>query len=237
MARCRDVIQGETVLSWPDEAQVAGSLPAARRSYRVGRLSVARPPFRTQQQTMAQHRQTALPAYLVALAFLLIPPLDALMQVLPTRMHDPKWRFGTFGLESNALMLPMAGLLIAFMTTVFFEHRRFQKVLGILSAVAGVVIIVALGFFALDALQLHSEVNPAARLAYKVATMTAVLKSILGILILAGFAYASFKAPKLPRPAKAQRGGGGLIVGSKPVTAPARVVSAAVEPESGTGPV
>jgi hypothetical protein len=178
---------------------------------------------------MAQHRQVAVPAYLVALAFLLIPPIDALMQALPPRMHDPKWRFGIFGLESNALMLPMAGLLIAFMATVFFEHRLFQKVLGILSALAAILLIVALGFFALDSLQLHSEVKAAAQLAYKVASLTAVLKSILGILTLGAFAYASFKAPKLPRPVKAARSGG-IIVG-KPVAASGRVVPAAVEPE------
>lgn len=185
---------------------------------------------------MAQHRQIALPTYLVALAFLLIPPLDALMQALPPRIHDPKWRFGVFGLESNALMLPMAGLLIAFMATVFFEHRTFQRILGILSAIAAVLIIVALGFFALDALQLHSQVNPAAKLAYKVATTTALLKSILGILTLGAFAYASFKAPKVARATKAARSGG-LIVGNKPVAAPGRGTPVAVEPEPDGGQV
>lgn len=186
---------------------------------------------------MAQNRQIALPAYLVALAFLLIPPFDAFMQVLPFRIHDPKWRFGFFGLQSNALMLPMAGLLIAFMATVVFEHRALQKVLGVLSTVAAVVLIVLMGIFALDALQVRPEVKPAAQLAFKVASLTAVLKSGLGILTLIGFAYASFKSPKLPRAAKAPRGGGALIVGTKlPAAAPNRSVVAAVEPEPEIGP-
>jgi hypothetical protein len=163
---------------------------------------------------MAQHRQIAAPAYLVALAFLLIPPFDAFMQVLPLRVHDPKWRFGFFGLESNALMLPMAGLLIAFMASVLFEHRRFQKVLGILSTIAAVLLIVGLGVFALDALQVRPEVKPAAQLAFKVASMTAALKSILGIITLVGFSYAALRAPKVAKPAKASRAGG-LIVTAK----------------------
>lgn len=186
---------------------------------------------------MAQQRQIAPAAYLVALAFLLIPPFDALMQVLPFRIHDPKWRFGFFGLASNALMLPMAGLLIAFMVTVVFEHRRFQKVLGILSTVAAVALIIALGIFALDALQVRAEVNPARILAFKVASLTAALKAILGIITLVGFSYASFRAPKPPKPAKAPRSAG-LIVASKPISAVAtgRAATEGVDAEPDTGP-
>jgi hypothetical protein len=192
-------------------------------------------PFCIQRQTMAQHRQIAAPAYLVALAFLLIPPFDAFMQVLPLRVHDPRWRFGFFGLESNALMLPMAGLLIAFMTAVFFEHRRFQKVLGILSTIAAVAVIVALGVFALDALQVRPEVKPAAQLAFRVASMTAALKSILGIITLIGFSYAALRAPKVAKVAKASRAGG-LIVTAKPsnTIAAGRPEVAAIEAGSGS---
>ncbi|HTE46504.1 MAG TPA: hypothetical protein VK636_14720, partial [Gemmatimonadaceae bacterium] len=133
---------------------------------------------------MAQHRQIATPTYLVALTFMLIPPFDALMQLLPLRIHDPRWRFGFFGLMGNALMLPMIGLLIAFMASAFFEHKRFQRVLGMLSLIGAIGIVVVIGVFALDAVQVRPDVKPAAQLAFKVATFTAAFKYLLGLVTL-----------------------------------------------------
>ena len=55
-------------------------------------------------------------------------------------------------------------------------------------------------------------------LAFRVASTTAVTKSILGILTLGAFGLASFRGPKAPRREKAQRGG--LIIGSSGTAAP-----------------
>lgn len=164
---------------------------------------------------MAQQRQLATPTYLVAFALICIPVLDALMQVLPFRLHDPKWRFGAFGLLSNGMMIPVTGLLIAFVASTMYEHRLFQRILGLLSLVAAVVVAVALVVFGLDALQIRQQVQPAAQLAFRVASTTAVAKAILGILTFGGFALAAFKAPKLPRREKGSKAG--MIIGAAPV--------------------
>jgi hypothetical protein len=168
---------------------------------------------------MIQQRHVAWPTYLVAFSLSVIPPLDALMQVLPLRVHDPRWRFGFFGLMSNALMLPLLGLFIAFVAASLFEHRRFQRVLGI---IAGVVAVIALGMlclFALDALQVRPEVKAAAHLAFNVATLTAVMKSLLGIVTLSSFTIASLRAPK-PARDKLVSKSGSYIVGNTGMVAP-----------------
>ncbi|MEP6492901.1 MAG: hypothetical protein ABJF01_09500 [bacterium] len=180
---------------------------------------------------MAQHRQIASPTYLVALTFVLIPPFDALMQLLPLRIHDPRWRFGFFGLMANALMLPMIGLLIAFMASAYFEHKAFQRVLGILSAVVAVGIVAVLGLFALDAVQLRPDVKPVAQLAFKVASLTAAFKYLLGLITLSTFALASLRAPRLPRTARNKRANN-LVMGTTATGARPSGALASPEPES-----
>jgi hypothetical protein len=167
---------------------------------------------------MALQRQLAAPAYLVAFALIVIPPLDALMQVIPFRLHDPRWRFGAFGLLSNAMMIPVTGLLIAFVVSTLFEHRVLQRTLGMLSLAVATATVGVLIVFGLDALQVRQQVPPAAQLAFRVASTTAVTKSILGILTLGAFGLASFKAPKSPRRDRAQRGG--IMIGSSGTAAP-----------------
>ena len=105
---------------------------------------------------MALQRHLATPTYLVAFALTCIPPFDALMQVLPLRIHDPRWRFGAFGLISNAMMIPVTGLLIAFIASSMFEHRVLQRTLGILSLIVAVGMTGGLIIFGLDALQVRS---------------------------------------------------------------------------------
>jgi len=184
---------------------------------------------------MAQQRQLATPAYLVGLALMCIPPFDALMQVFPFRFGDARWRFGFFGLMSNALMIPLTGLLVVFVASGFFEHRRFQKVLGAAAVALGAVIACLGVVFALDALQIRSQVQPAAALAFKVATGTAALKSMIGVLTLGAFGWAAFRAPKVKPVTTASRTANPLIVpatGSRPAAPTPRAPAAEMVKES-----
>lgn len=161
---------------------------------------------------MSQSRHFAAPTYLVAFALALIPPIDSAMKVLPFRIGDPRWRFGAFGLVSNELMLSVTGLLIAFLATTVFEHARLRRILGILTGLAVLVIASAWIVFALDALQVRNDVRPAAALAFKVATTTAALKSLLAMITLATLTLASFRMPRVAS-SKAVRGSGMIVSG------------------------
>src|SRR5215813_3830534 len=99
---------------------------------------------------MVQTRQLSAPAYLTALVLIGVPLLDVTTQILPVRLHDVRWRFGTFGLVSGALLIPLLGLLIALFASVLLDHRRLQRVIGTLSLIAGVATIAFVGVFALD---------------------------------------------------------------------------------------
>jgi len=174
---------------------------------------------------MLQNRRIVWPAYLVAFSLSIIPPIDAVMQTMPIRFGETRWRWGVFGLLSNAMMIPMIGLLIAFVVATVFEHRVFQRVLGALSTAFAVGTLAGLCMFALDSLQLHRDVKPAMALAFNVACTTGGLKAVVGILTLAGFAWASLGGPKLKaQPAKSAViiGGSRKPVGASPAPAAAR---------------
>jgi len=133
----------------------------------------------------------AVPTYLVAFSLACIPPFDAAMQLLPLQIGQPRWRFGAFGLVSNAFMLTLAGFLVAFVASAVFEHRRTHRVLGFVALFGAILTTVGLLLFALDALQVQRDVTVAARLAFRVASITAAAKATLAIVTLFAAARAS----------------------------------------------
>jgi len=163
---------------------------------------------------MSQSRHFIAPTYLVAFALTLIPPVDALTQVLPFRFSDPHWRFGAFGLVSNALMFSLTGLLVVFLATTIFEHARLRRILGFVTAAAVFVLGAAWIVFLLDALQVRNDVKPVAVFAFKVAGTTAALKSVLAMVMLASLAVASFRMPRTAT-SKASRKKAMLLAGTK----------------------
>ena len=185
---------------------------------------------------MAPQRQLATPAYLVGFALICIPPFDALMQILPDRLSDPRWRFGAFGLMSNAMMIPLTGLLVVFLVAALFEHRLVQKVLGVLSLLLAIVIVGLFVVFALDALQVRPAVVPAASRAFWVATITASAKAMVGVLTLGAFAWAGLRGPRLSRPAVSARPNA-MIIGSPTSVRASSAAPLATAPGPKEGPV
>jgi hypothetical protein len=180
---------------------------------------------------MSQSRHLAAPTYLVAFALTVIPLADEIMKLLPVRAADPRWRFGVFGVVSNALVLFVTGLLVAFVATTVFEHTRFRRILGIFTGVVALIIAGGWIVFVLDAIQVRNDVNPAASLAFKVAIVTASLKSLLAVVTLVALTVASFRMRVASSSKPSRRSG--MIFGGGRITrgAPSREVAGApVEP-------
>lgn len=133
----------------------------------------------------------AAPTYLVAFALACIPAFDAAMQLVPFHFGQPRWRFGAFGLVSNAFMLTLAGLLVALFASAVFEHRRTHRFLGFVALLGAVLTAGGLVLFVLDALQVQRDVTVAAHLAFRVASITAAAKASLAIVTLFAAARAS----------------------------------------------
>jgi len=159
---------------------------------------------------MLQSKQLAWPAYLVAIAMMLIPMADAWTTLFPWNFGEARWRFGAVGLVSNALMIPLAGLLIAFVVAWAREQRVLLRVIGILGFIGATWCVLALVSFALDALQTRSQVRPEMRLSFNVATVTAAIKTLLAGATFLAFGFSGWKASKGVGSRKSSGAAGGL---------------------------
>lgn len=163
------------------------------------------------------NRNYARAAYVVGAALILIPMWDAGTSVFPLRLAESRWRFGTIGLLSNSLLIPLAGAAIVFAVALTQGDRRTLRALGAIAGLSCVLTLVAMITFALDALQSQGAARPDLHLAYIVASTTALVKLLVGAVAFAFFALAGLKrAPgELPRAGKRDQ----LLVGdltSKP---------------------
>jgi heme/copper-type cytochrome/quinol oxidase subunit 2 len=131
---------------------------------------------------MNNYRQLAPGAYLVAFLLVFIPLIDASLSLAPWHLGSSQWRFGAFGLLSNALMIPAAGALIAVAAAVAAGQVRMVKVLAIFCWFVVVVLVVSTVLFSLDAMQSRRMIRPEMALSYYVASATAMGKLVLGML-------------------------------------------------------
>lgn len=154
---------------------------------------------------MDTRRYLAVPAYLVASLLALFPLVDTALSILPLRVGEVSWRFGATGLVSRALMTPLLGVLLAFAVALLLEHRRVLRTISVLMGVAAAALVGAFLLFVLDFLQMRGQVNPQARVAFDVASLVALGKYALGLIVALAFAVAGWKASRRGR-AAARRG-------------------------------
>ncbi|MEP6731136.1 MAG: hypothetical protein ABJE10_10885 [bacterium] len=131
---------------------------------------------------MNSYRRLAPGAYVVAFLLFFIPFFDASLSLAPWHVGSSQWRFGAFGLLSNALMLPAAGALIAVATGIAAGQMRVLRVLSMIGWLMVAILVVSTVLFALDATQSRLLINPAMELSYYVASGTALAKLLLGML-------------------------------------------------------
>ena len=128
---------------------------------------------------MTQSRQIAWPAYLVSIALIAIPLVDTFTSLYPFHIGDARWRFGAVGLVSNALLLPVAGMLVAYVTAITLDQRLVRRVIGFAGYASAALCLAALILFGLDALQTRAAVRPERVASFNVAAITAALKTLL----------------------------------------------------------
>lgn len=115
----------------------------------------------------------------MALLLVLFPLTDALSTVWPLRPGEFQWRFGAVGLFSQALMTPLLGVVLALVTAHILEHRVVLRILAVLAALGGVLLLVVLAGFALDAAQMRGQVRPELKGNFDVASIAAAMKLLL----------------------------------------------------------
>lgn len=151
-----------------------------------------------------------------ALGLLLVaaPLLDLAAGIGSLNPGAVPWRFGAAGLLSGALVLPILGMGMMLLAAVALEQPRLARLVGVKAGVLMLIIIGVMVMFALDALQVRSQVPQDAKRAFDLATIKALLTFGLEILVLATLSVNAFRAARLvaARQAARKRDGGTLVV-------------------------
>ena len=128
---------------------------------------------------MERPRGFALAAYLVGATLIVMPLVDVSVAVSPPHVDDYRWRFGAAGLFANAVMLPNAGLLLLLATAISYGHAAIRRTLGVVAWVSGVLCVIAIAMFGLDALQTRPAVQPGMEMSFTLASVSAATKLLV----------------------------------------------------------
>ncbi len=101
-------------------------------------------------------------AYLAAMLLVVTPLADVLLTVRPVRLTDVEWRFGSVGLLSGSLLLPLVGALLASVTAVWLRQFWVLRLLSWACLLGALVLFLAVSSFGLDMIQIRGTVPPEA---------------------------------------------------------------------------
>ena len=134
---------------------------------------------------MNNHRQLAPAAYLVAAALVFFPLHDSGVSLIPWTVGSAQWRFGAIGVLSNTLMIVCLGAFIAVNAAMLANQLRVRRVLGAVSWTMALLLLIAIAAFAMDAVQAGGQIRPDLLTSYHMASITAEVKLLVGLLTFA----------------------------------------------------
>lgn len=145
---------------------------------------------------METNKPLARAGNLLAAILVIIPLVDGIMQLLPLRLGDERWRFGAVGSFSNLLLVPLVGLLLGIAVATFTDGRRTKRIIGTICGILAFGLAALSVLFILDYFQVRTIVNPKFQHATAVATTSALLKNCVSIITLVLLSRAGFAGPK-----------------------------------------
>jgi len=131
-------------------------------------------------------------------AFLLffMPYFQGLAGLWPLRFGTVQWRFQAAGVMSGILMQPFLGLLLALAVARNTGNKTLSKVIGGVGLLTALVLVVAIGLFVLDALQLKTIVQDAQLLQFKKVMTSALMTMLMALVAFSVLGIIALRAPK-----------------------------------------
>ena len=167
------------------------------------------------------------PAYVILLVAMMAYLSDFVVAVLPPRMSVAQWRFGAVGTLSNSAVAPLLLALLAYVVAVASSDRTVLRVISVLSAFAAFFMILALGSFVLDSLEMRSRLTPGQTMRFVAVSGQVVAKLLLetfGSVVLARGSWRA--AQSLRRAVAPERPAPSMLVPSVKTTKGADTVEA-----------
>lgn len=134
------------------------------------------------------------PLYVVAALLVVMPLVDYFLSVPPAEFSNVQWRFSALGLLSSHLLLPVAGLALAFVLSAVLNHHALQRLMVLVClTIALGLIVLSIGFL-LDVTQLQGTVPNDRRAAFTSAWQRALIKLALSAW---AFGYLGLRARRM----------------------------------------
>jgi hypothetical protein len=133
----------------------------------------------------------------VALLLIASPVADLTAALLPIHPGEVSWRFGAYGLLTNALVTPILGLAILIVVSGLGHRTRRVVIIAGICAVLALVLIGGFALFVLDYLQLRQAVGTAARGPYDAAALKAMFVAVLEAGVLVALGVTAFRSSGL----------------------------------------
>jgi hypothetical protein len=135
--------------------------------------------------------------YPLGAALVLFPITDIAAKLLPLQAHNLQWRFASVGLVASSLAVLLLGLGVLSFTAALRENRLLLAFIGTISYWLAAILLVALGLFVLDFLQLRSGLaDSAMEPALRRAAAAALISGLLSMFALIGIGGAALAASR-----------------------------------------
>jgi len=161
-------------------------------------------------------RPLAGPVYCTAWLLVLITVMDFALAVWPFQPGAIAWRYGAGGLLGGYLLSPILGVAMIALLARALDHRRMLWTVVALGLIGGLVLVITMVAFPLDAVQLRGRVEEAERWAFDVGVAKALVKHLTGGVALLWLAGGSFRALRSdPKESGRRQRGTPLMVGGE----------------------
>lgn len=94
--------------------------------------------------------------YLLALILILSPLVDLISTVWPLRPGDLSWRYGLLGLLGSYVHTAVLGFALGMAAAYVEERNTLLRVFAVTGLVCATALVLAMGLFALDVLQMRA---------------------------------------------------------------------------------
>ena len=96
--------------------------------------------------------------YVCAFVLFFVPYFQAMAGIWPLQLSAIQWRYQATTNMSGILMLPYIGLVLALAIARSTGNKTVARVVGVVAALTTIMLIIAMGLFVMDALQLKKVV-------------------------------------------------------------------------------
>ena len=143
--------------------------------------------------------------YLFSFVLVFWPLVDLATNTLPMHPGDVRWRYGFSGLLAGFLHTPILGLVLATLLAYSRRSRVTLRTLAALELIAALVLLLVMGMFALDVVQVRAMRPPESMPAFLAGAAISEAKHFTAFLVLLALGIGSWQTGALVESAPATR--------------------------------